>query len=141
MVNEMVKTRRKITTLRVLQVLFYALGFPLFVHLVMLIARPLSDSSLTTGINGSLSILIACAMWAVVIIVQLLMRAICRKNRMARAVIVALVAAVITIAPILYSDFVLKGKYEEDAKAAAEQGVGTETYEVQIISSQKRMRR
>lgn len=128
----MVKTRRKITTLRVLQVLFYALGFPLFVHLVMLVARPLSDSNLTTGINGSLSILIAAAMWVVVIIVQLLMRAICRKNRMARAVIVALVAAVITIAPILYSDFLLKGKYEEDAKAAAEKGVETETYEIQI---------
>ena len=128
----MVKTRRKITTLRVLQVLFYALGFPLFVHLVMLVARPLSDSNLTTGINGSLSILIAAAMWVVVILVQLLMRAVCRKNRMARAVIVALVAAVITIAPILYSDFLLKSKYEEDAAAAAELGVETETYEIQI---------
>lgn len=128
----MVKTRRKITTLRVLQVLFYALGFPLFVHLVMLVARPLSDSNLTTGINGSLSILIAAAMWVVVIIVQLLMRAICRKNRMARAVVVALVAAVITIAPILYSDFLLKGKYEEDVKAAAEKGVEAENYEVQL---------
>lgn len=128
----MVKTRRKITTLRVLQVLFYALGFPLFVHLVMLVARPLSDSNLTTGINGSLSILIAAAMWVVVIIVQLLMSAVCRKNRMARAVVVALVAAVITIAPILYSDFLLKGKYEEDVKAAAEKGVDAENYEVQL---------
>lgn len=128
----MVKTRRRITTWRVLQILFYALGFPLFVHLVMLVSRPLADSSLVTGINGSLSILLAAGLWVVVIIVQLLMRALCRKNRMARAVVVALVAAVVTIAPILYSDFLLKSKFADDVKAAEEQGLEIDHYELQI---------
>ena len=106
------KIRRKIRIQRVLQVVFYALGFPLFVHMVMLTARPVQESYLATDMGAYLAIIIAAVMWVVVILAQLLFRAICRKNRIARAVWVALIATVITIAPIAYSDFMVKGEYE-----------------------------
>ncbi len=106
------KIKRKINVLRVLQVVFYALGFPLFIHMVMLTNKPVQESYLATGLNGYMAIIIAAIIWVVVILVQLLFRAICRKNRMARAVWVALFATVLTLAPILYCDFVLKGQYD-----------------------------
>ncbi|MBO7155999.1 MAG: hypothetical protein J6V83_01185 [Clostridia bacterium] len=108
---EMVQVRRKITILRVLQVVFYALGFPLFLHMVMLANKSTADSLVVN--NGYLALIIAAALWVVVILAQLLFRAICRKNRMSRAVMVALIAFIITVAPIVYSDFVLKGQYDE----------------------------
>ena len=106
------KVRRKINVLRVLQVVFYALGFPLFVHMVMLTAKPIQESYLASDLGAYMAIIIAAVMWVVVILAQLLFRAICRKNRMARAVWVALIATVITIAPVVYSDFMLKSEYE-----------------------------
>ena len=109
----MEKVRRKITVLRVLQVVFYALGFPLFLHLVMLTNKPVQESYLATGINGYMAIIIAAIIWVVVVLIQLLFKAICKKNRMARAVWVALFAAILTIAPIVYCDFMLKGQYDE----------------------------
>ena len=109
----MEKVRRKITVLRVLQVVFYALGFPLFVHLVMLTNKPVAESYLASGINGYMAIIIAAVIWVVVALIQLLFRGICKKNRLARAVWVALFATVLTLAPIVYSDFMLKGQYEE----------------------------
>ena len=105
------KVRRKINVLRVLQVVFYALGFPLFVHMVMLTAKPIQESYLASDLGAYMAIIIAAVMWVVVILAQLLFRAICRKNRMARAVWVALIATVITIAPVVYSDFMLKSEY------------------------------
>ena len=107
------KIRKKIRLQRVLQVVFYALGFPLFLHMVMLTNKPVQESYLATGINGYMAIIIAAIIWVVVILAQLLFRAICRKNRMARAVWVALIAAVLTLAPIVYCDFMLKGQYED----------------------------
>ena len=108
----MEKVRRKITVLRVLQVVFYALGFPLFLHMVMLTNKPVQDSYLATGLNGYMALIIAAIIWVVVILIQLLFKAICKKNRMARAVWVALFATVLTLAPVLYSDFMLKGQYD-----------------------------
>ena len=107
----MVKTRRKITALRVLQVLFYALGFPLFVHLVLLASSSYRDSFFVSGFGAWKPVIYAAVLWAVVILAQLLFRAVCRKNRMARSVLVALVAAVITVGPIMYCDFILKNDY------------------------------
>ena len=78
----MEKVRRKITVLRVLQVVFYALGFPLFLHMVMLTNKPVQDSYLATGLNGYMAIIIAAIIWVVVILIQLLFKAICKKNRM-----------------------------------------------------------
>ena len=97
---EMVKTRRKITALRVLQVLFYALGFPLFVHLVLLASSSYRTSYFVSGFGAWMPVIIAAALWVVVILAQLIFRALCRKNRMTRTVLVALVAAVITVGPI-----------------------------------------
>ncbi len=119
----MEKVRRKITILRVLQVVFYALGFPLFVHMVMLTAKPVQDSYLASGLTGYMAIIIAAAIWVVVILIQLLFKLLCRKNRLARAVWVALFATVLTLAPIVYSDFMLKGKYDELAEKYIEMGV------------------
>ncbi len=119
----MEKVRRKITILRVLQVVFYALGFPLFVHMVMLAAKPISESTLATGLTGYMAIIIAAVLWVVVILVQLLFKLLCKKNRLARAVWVALFATVLTLAPIVYSDFMLKGKYDELAEKYIEMGV------------------
>ncbi len=42
----MSKIRRNITVGRVFQVLFYALGFPLMVHLVLISSQPLMDNPL-----------------------------------------------------------------------------------------------
>lgn len=123
----MEKVRRKINFLRVLQVVFYALGFPLFVHMVMLTARPVQDSYLAENLTAYMAIIIAAVMWVVVILAQLLFRAICKKNRMARAVWVALIAAIITIAPVVYSDFMLKGEYEKLVEKYDEEGVLKET--------------
>ena len=131
---EMVKTRRKITALRVLQVLFYALGFPLFVHLVLLASSSYRDSYFVAGFGAWKPVIYAAVLWAVVILAQLLFRAVCRKNRMARTVLVALVAAVITVGPILYCDFILKNDYESDAAAAEEKGVSLPSYESAITS-------
>ena len=131
----MVKVRRKITILRVLQVVFYALGFPLFLHMVMLANRSTADSLVAN--NGYLAIIIAAALWVVVILAQLLFRAICRKNRMTRAVLVALIAAIITIAPIVYSDFVVKGQYDELVEKYIELGLTEKdftNYEDQITN-------
>ena len=119
----MEKVRRKITILRVLQVVFYALGFPLFLHLVMLANKPIAESYLAGNITAYLAIIIAAVLWVVVILIQLLFRAICRKNRMARAVWVALFAAVITLAPVLYSDFLLKNQYDEIVDKHVEDGL------------------
>lgn len=119
----MEKVRRKITILRVLQVVFYALGFPLFLHLVMLANKPIAESYLAGNITAYLAIIIAAVLWVVVILIQLLFRAICRKNRMARAVWVALFAAVITLAPVLYSDFLLKNQYDEIVDKYVEDGL------------------
>ncbi len=119
----MEKVRRKITILRVLQVVFYALGFPLFVHMVMLAAKPISESTLATGLTGYMAIIIAAVLWVVVILVQLLFKLLCKKNRLARAVWVALFATVLTLAPIVYSDFMLKGQYDELAEKYIEMGV------------------
>lgn len=131
---EMVKTRRKITALRVLQVLFYALGFPLFVHLVLLASSSYRDSFFVSGFGAWKPVIYAAVLWAVVILAQLLFRAVCRKNRMARSVLVALVAAVITVGPIMYCDFILKNDYEADAAAALEKGVEIPSYESAITS-------
>ena len=128
----MVKTRRKITALRILQVLFYALGFPLFVHLVMLASASYRDSNFVAGDLMSSPVLYAAVLWAIVVIAQLLFRAICRKNRMTRTVLVALVAMVVTIGPILYCDFVLKGKYNELYDAAVADGIDAPRYEQAI---------
>lgn len=128
----MVKTRRKITALRILQVLFYALGFPLFVHLVMLASASYRDSNFVAGDLMSSPVLYAAVLWAIVVIAQLLFRAICRKNRMTRTVLVALVAMVVTIGPILYCDFVLKGKYNELYDAAVADGIDAPRYEEAI---------
>lgn len=130
----MVKTRRKITALRVLQVLFYALGFPLFVHLVLLASSSYRDSFFVSGFGAWKPVIYAAVLWAVVILAQLLFRAVCRKNRMARSVLVALVAAVITVGPIMYCDFILKNDYEADAAAALEKGVEIPSYESAITS-------
>ncbi|MBQ8177939.1 MAG: hypothetical protein IJ033_01975 [Clostridia bacterium] len=119
----MEKVRRKITILRVLQVVFYALGFPLFVHLVMLANKPIADSYLAGNMTAYMAIIIAAVLWVVVILIQLLFKAICRKNRMARAVWVALFAAVITLAPVLYSDFMLKGEYDAIVDKYVEEGL------------------
>lgn len=127
------KVKRKITVLRILQYAFYAVGFPLFVHAVVLASKTVKENSFTTF--GYYATVIALAMWAVVIIAQLLMRLICRKNRMTRAVICALITAIIAIAPIAYSDFYLKGKFEAEKTAAEEEGVtGIEHYEHQITN-------
>lgn len=131
---EMVKTRRKITALRVLQILFYALGFPLFVHLVLLASSSYRDSYFVSGFGAWKPVIYAAVLWAVVILAQLLFRAVCRKNRMARTVLVALVAAVITVGPIMYCDFILRNDYEADAAAAAEKGVELPSYESAITS-------
>lgn len=131
----MVKVRRKITILRVLQVVFYALGFPLFLHLVMLANKPLEDSYLAGNLTAYMAIVIAAVLWVVVILLQLLFRGICRKNRMARAVLVALFATVITLAPIAYSDIILKGKYEEIVEKYEEKGVSFKNYEKGITSA------
>ena len=131
---EMVKTRRKITALRVLQVLFYALGFPLFVHLVLLASSSYRTSYFVSGFGAWMPVIIAAALWVVVILAQLIFRALCRKNRMTRTVLVALVAAVITVGPICYCDFILKNDYEADAAAAAEKGISLPTYESAITS-------
>ena len=128
----MVKTRKKITALRILQVLFYALGFPLFVHLVMLASASYRDSNFVAGDLMSSPVLYAAVLWAIVVIAQLLFRAICRKNRMTRTVLVALVAMVVTIGPILYCDFVLKGKYNELYDAAVADGIDAPRYEEAI---------
>ena len=128
----MVKTRKKITALRILQVLFYALGFPLFVHLVMLASASYRDSNFVAGDLMSSPVLYAAVLWAIVVIAQLLFRAICRKNRMTRTVLVALVAMVVTIGPILYCDFVLKGKYNELYDAAVADGIDAPRYEQAI---------
>lgn len=124
----MEKVRRKITILRVLQVVFYALGFPLFLHLVMLANKPLSESYLAQNLTANMAIIIAAVLWVVVILVQLLFRGICKKNRMARAVWVALFAMVLTLAPVLYSDFMLKGKYDEIVDKYVEDGVGANKF-------------
>ena len=128
----MVKTRKKITALRILQVLFYALGFPLFVHLVMLASASYRDSNFVAGDLMSSPVLYAAVLWAIVVIAQLLFRAICSKNRMTRTVLVALVAMVVTIGPILYCDFVLKGKYNELYDAAVADGIDAPRYEEAI---------
>ena len=117
------KIRKKIRIQRVLQVVFYALGFPLFVHMVMLTARPVQESYLVGDINAYLAIIIAAVMWVVVILAQLLFRAICKKNRMARAVWVALIAAIITIAPVVYCDFMVKGEYNALVDKYVEEGL------------------
>lgn len=130
------KVKRKISVLRALQVAFYALGFPLFVHLVVLASKTVRENPLSDF--GQMATVIALVMWAVVIIAQLLMRAISRKNRMARAVVCTLVAVVVTLAPIVYSDFVLKGQFDEAKAAAEENGVtGIEHYEHQLTDYEK----
>lgn len=130
------KVKRKISVLRALQVAFYALGFPLFVHLVVLASKTVRENPLSEV--SQMATIIALVMWAVVILAQLIMRALCRKNRMARAVVCSLIAAVITIAPIVYSDFVLKESFNEAKAEAEEAGVtGIEHYEHQITDYQK----
>ena len=119
----MEKVRRKITILRVLQVVFYALGFPLILHLVMLANKPIAESYLAGNMTAYMAIIIAAVLWVVVILIQLLFRAICKKNRMARAVWVALFATVITLAPVLYCDFMLKGQYDEIVDKYVEEGL------------------
>ena len=121
------KIRRKINILRVLQVVFYALGFPLFVHMVMLTAKPVQESYFADS-GAYLAIIIAAVMWVVVILVQLLFKALCKKNRVARAVWVALIAAVITMAPVLYSDFMLKADYDALVDKYVEEGTLTESH-------------
>ncbi len=119
----MEKVRRKITILRVLQVVFYALGFPLFLHLVLLANKSVADSYLADGLTAYMAIIIAAVLWVVVILIQLLFKAICKKNRMARAVWVALFAAVLTLAPVLYSDFMLKSEYDAIVDKYVEEGL------------------
>ncbi len=128
----MVKTRRKITALRILQVLFYALGFPLFVHLVILASSSYRDSNFVAGEILTSPVFYAAVLWAIVVLAQLLFRAICRKNRMTRTVLVALVALVVTVGPIMYCDFILKGKYNELYDAAVADGIDAPRYEQAI---------
>ena len=63
----MVKTRRKITALRILQVLFYALGFPLFVHLVILASSSYRDSNFVAGEILTSPVFYAAVLWAIVV--------------------------------------------------------------------------
>ena len=130
----MVKTRRKITVLRILQVLFYALGFPLFVHNVILASSTYRASNFVAGDILKSPVFYAVVLWAIVVIAQLLFRAICRKNRMTRTVLVALVALVVTVGPIMYSDFLLKSDYEERVEQAAADGVTAPSYEQAVTS-------
>lgn len=123
----MVKIRRKITMNRVFQVLFYALGFPLFVHLVMLSTSPIRANELS--VYAWIGVIGAAALWVVAILVQLLSRAICRKSYMSRAVLASIIIAVITLVPIVGMEFVVKAEYDEIADAYAEKGYTVQRYE------------
>lgn len=123
----MVKIRRKITMNRVFQVLFYALGFPLFVHLVMLSTSPIRANELS--VYAWIGVIGAAALWVVAILVQLLSRAICKKSYMSRAVLASIIIAVITLVPIIGMDFVVKAEYDEIVDKYAEKGLKLDHYE------------
>jgi len=124
---DMSKIRRNITVGRVFQVLFYALGFPLMVHLVLISSKPLMDNPLIgtgqTQLIGTLNyykgegvwgVYLALGLWIVFIIFQLLLRLIVKRNAWTRAAVATLLAAIIFVAPIMTMDFWLKGKFEEE---------------------------
>ncbi|MGI6136372.1 MAG: hypothetical protein ACOYEE_01015 [Christensenellales bacterium] len=123
----MSKIRRNITVGRVFQVLFYALGFPLMVHLVLISSKPLMDNPLIgsgeTQLFGTLNyykgegiwgVYLALGLWIVFILFQILFRLIIRENAWTRTAIATLMAAILFVGPIMAMDFVFKGKFEEE---------------------------
>lgn len=131
----MVKIRRKITMNRVFQVLFYALGFPLLTHLVMLATSPLRENPLSE--YAWLGVIGAAVLWVVAILVQLLSKAICRKSYMSRAVLASIIIAVITLVPVVGMEFVVKAEYDEIAAAYAEKGYTVARYEEALTDYDK----
>lgn len=124
------KIRRKITVSRFFQVLAYFLSFPLLIFLTWNASRVLRDDPSASKLIAWLPVLIVLGIFVVVSIVQLIVRGTLRKNRLARAAIVGLIAAVLIVGSVVSLDTIGKSKYEkirEDIKA--ENGTEILSYE------------
>lgn len=132
----MSKIRRNITVGRTFQVLFYALGFPLMVHLIFISSKvltknPLIGGGLTQIIpqstvsyysgNAVLGLYLTLALWAIFIIFQLLLRLILKRKAWVRTAIATVLAAILFVAPIMYMEFIMKKDFEKDRQTYIEE--------------------
>ncbi len=125
------KIKRKAMYWRVLKVLFYVVGLPLLVYFVKEAAEnyPTSDTPAIAALagNGQIMVIYIALALVAVFAIQILL-AFILKSKKAKAVLVALLAVIVTVAPILYSELLLKSQYE------AVQAEIAEEYEVDISS-------
>lgn len=137
----MLKLRRNITAARIFQFLFYALGFPLIVHLVLVSSGPLIDNGLVNSgeeqligtINyytgpAVMGIYYGLALWAIFILGQLLLKLFVRKNRWTRTAIAVILAAIIIVGPVLYIDLLKKPEYDALQASFAERNIEVEDW-------------
>lgn len=129
------KIRKRISFFRTLQILFYVAGLPLTAVLVFHKVSPLSEYYLTAD-KAFYGLYAALAIWGIITVLQLIMKAAAKKNRLTRACVVGIVAAVLTVAPLLYIDFIMKSQYDEYAAAFEEKGYEVNSFTDELTNYQ-----
>lgn len=121
--------RTKYNIARALKVIFYLLGFPLFVLFVTRDSLPLFDSDYFSG-NAMTGIKIAFGIWAAVSLVQFGLYLAGTKQKV-RVLVSAALAVILMITPMLILDSTAKKDFEE-ITANAPDGVNVEIYDKQV---------
>lgn len=137
----MEKIRRNITAARIFQFLFYALSFPLIVHLILIASGPLIDNNMIANGENQLlgtinyydgpaykGVYYGLALWGIFLVVQLLLRLFVKKNRWTRTAIAVVLAAIILVGPVLYLDLLIKPKYDLLQAEYTANGLEVETW-------------
>ncbi len=103
------KIKRKAMYWRILKVLFYVVGLPLLVYLVKEAAESYPTTSYLVG-NGQLLVQYIAIALVAIFAIQILL-ALVLKSKKAKAIIVSILALSVTIAPIAYSEIIVKDQY------------------------------
>lgn len=123
------KTKRKLAATRVWQTVFYLMGFPLMLLLILKDSVPflLSDVFSDTALNG---ICIALAIWLAVVLAQLALK-LTVKSRRVRTIVASALAIVLLVVPFVIFDAVEGEKLEKLAEEQAPNGVTVNAYDKQ----------
>lgn len=107
--------KAKLVLFQVLKAVIYLAGFPLL--LVLVKHEAVSVSGGVMG-NADFGVNLLALGWAAVVVVQIVL-AFAVKKKTVKAVVVAIVAFCIVIAPLVYTEFVIEKKFDEyEAKYA-----------------------
>lgn len=127
--GEMKKLKAKLLLWRILKVIFYIAGIPLLHYFVRLSVGEYSNVYTT---NAKIILLYLNIAWAAIALIQIIM-AFVIKSKATKGVIAALLAVIVAVAPIVYCETIIKGKYNEKRDALIEEGYSVDSYENALL--------